>query len=60
MGVNLLPFIDRARLVKAMKKAEIENGGLSREEKERNKSGDIYLFFKVASGGDNESAGAVE
>lgn len=42
MGVNLLPFIDRERLVKAMKKVE----NLSENEKLRNKLGEIYLFFK--------------
>ena len=43
MGVNLLPFIDRERLVKAMKKAE---KNLTENEIEKNKQGQIFLFFE--------------
>lgn len=43
MGVNLLPFIDRERLVKAMKRVE---GKLTDHEIERNKPGSVFLFFE--------------
>src|SRR3569833_4292330 len=43
MGVNLLPFIDRSRLVKALKKAE---RNLTERERERNSLGNIYLFVE--------------
>lgn len=42
MGVNLLPFIDRQRLVKAMKKVE----NLTDYEKERNTLGHSFLFLE--------------
>lgn len=45
MGVNLLPFIDRQRLVDAMKRVEVE-GGLSEGEKERNKKGSPLIFMQ--------------
>ena len=46
MGVNLLPFIDRARLLKAMQKADEGYKNLKPDERERNKrTGDIYLFI---------------
>lgn len=43
MGVNLLPFIDRERLVKAMKKCE---KGLTEHEKERNSLGEVFMFVE--------------
>lgn len=45
MGVNLLPFIDRQRLVGAMRKADENGERLSLNEKERNKFGQVLLFF---------------
>jgi 5'-3' exoribonuclease 2 len=42
MGVNLLPFIDRQRLVDAMKRAEKD---LTEHEFERNAQGYLYLFM---------------
>ena len=51
MGVNLLPFIDRERLVKAM--ATVEN--LTDHERERNRLGNIYLFVER----EEEGTGAV-
>ena len=45
MGVNLLPFIDRQRLLKAMKKADGGGVRLSQEERARNHTGQIVLFF---------------
>lgn len=46
MGVNLLPFIDRARLKNAMDQADGAGTQLSPEEKDRNKvCGDVRLFF---------------
>ena len=46
MGVNLLPFIDRARLKKAMDQADEGGSKLSPQERERNKVyGDVRLFF---------------
>jgi len=45
MGVNLLPFIDRQRLAKAMRKADGSGARLSQEELQRNKTGQILLFF---------------
>lgn len=45
MGVNLLPFIDRQRLCKAMKKADGGGARLSQEERARNQTGQIMLFF---------------
>lgn len=46
MGVNLLPFLDRERLKKAMIKADNGEKNLSAHERERNKvTGDIRLFF---------------
>ena len=45
MGVNLLPFIDKDRLVKAMALADGNQTRLSESERFRNKpSGDICLF----------------
>lgn len=52
MGVNLLPFIDRQRLVDAMKRVEAE-GQLSEGEKERNKRGSNLIFMH------NEGDGAI-
>jgi len=47
MGVNLLPYIDRARLVKAMNEADGNESKLTEHERERNKrNGDIKLFFR--------------
>lgn len=46
MGVNLLSFIDRARLQRTMAKADQGGSLLSARERERNKlTGDIRLFF---------------
>lgn len=45
MGVNLLPFIDKPRLLAAMAKADENGNKLTTQEKERNKpTGDISLF----------------
>jgi len=45
MGVNLLPFIDKPRLLAAMAKADENGNKLSVQERERNKpTGDISLF----------------
>jgi 5'-3' exonuclease len=47
MGVALLPFIDRERLVKAMKKADRNGKALSVHEREDlNKKGDVIVFFE--------------
>ena len=47
MGVNLLPFIDKERLVKAMNEADEGQTKLTEAERERNKpSGDIVLFIQ--------------
>lgn len=47
MGVNLLPFIDKPRLMAAMRKADNNFANLTEQEKERNKpTGDICLFSK--------------
>ena len=46
MGVNLLPFIDRDRLIKAMNQADQNGELLTKNEQERNQlTGNIYLFF---------------
>ena len=46
MGVNLLPYIDRPRLLKAMNKADNNYENLTESERERNAlSGPIVLFF---------------
>jgi len=46
MGVNLLPFIDKPRLLKAMAKADENQKKLTPAERERNKpAGDICLFI---------------
>lgn len=46
MGVNLLPFLDRERLRKAMNDADGNESKLKAHEKIRNKrTGDIRLFF---------------
>lgn len=45
MGVNLLPFIDKERLLAAMAKADENGNKLTAQEHERNKPyGDIVLF----------------
>ena len=41
MGIVLLPFIDRIRLVNAMKKADRNGEALSEHEKELNKRGEV-------------------
>lgn len=46
MGVNLLPFIDRPRLLKAMKKADEGGEKLTQREKERNSHGKVKLFLQ--------------
>lgn len=47
MGVNLLPFIERARLVAAMNEADNFEAKLTSHEKERNRRyGDLKLFFR--------------
>ena len=47
MGVDLLPFIDRPRLLKAMGEADQGYDKLTENEKIRNKRiGDISLFFE--------------
>ena len=47
MGVNLLSFIERERLVKAMDEADANEDNLTAHEKERNRrSGDIKLYFR--------------
>lgn len=46
MGVNLLSFIDRDRLIKAMNKADQNGSLLTQHERERNQpSGNIFLMF---------------
>ena len=46
MGVNLLPFIDKPRLLAAMNKADQGYTKLTEQERERNKpTGDICLFI---------------
>ena len=51
MGVNLLPFIDKERLLKAMALADDNQRKLTQEEKERNKpTGEIYLFVQSKDG----------
>jgi 5'-3' exoribonuclease 2 len=46
MAVNLLPFIDQDRLIKAMREADQNETRLTPAEKERNKRvGDIFLYF---------------
>ena len=45
MGVNLLPFIDKPRLLTAMAKADENGNKLTAAEHERNKPyGDVVLF----------------
>ena len=57
MGVNLLPFIDRERLVKAINKADQNGQKLTAEEKLRNRTqGDVSLFFEF----DKESKSALQ
>jgi 5'-3' exoribonuclease 2 len=46
MGVPLLPFIDRRRLLRAMKKADRNGEALTPHEKELNRFGDVFLFFE--------------
>ncbi|CDW77829.1 5-3 exoribonuclease 2 [Stylonychia lemnae] len=45
MGVNLLPFIDRQRLIRAMRKADGSGQKLLPIEAERNRKGQVMLFF---------------
>jgi 5'-3' exoribonuclease 2 len=45
MGVALLPFIDRERLINAMKKADRDGEALSEHEREMNQAGTVYVFF---------------
>ena len=45
MGVNLLPFIDRQRLIRAMKRVDKDCTMLSSAEKDRNRHGHVMLFF---------------
>ena len=55
MGVDLLPFIDRPRLLKAMSEADQGYEKLTENEKIRNKRiGDISLFFEQLD--DSESS----
>lgn len=50
MGVNLLPFIDRERLISAMKRADNNSQKLSKVEQERNKpTGKIFMYFNKSS-----------
>ena len=52
MGVDLLPFIDRGRLLKAMNEADQGYAKLTEDEKIRNKRiGDISLFFEQVDNG---------
>ena len=45
MGVNLLPFIDKPRLLTAMAKADNNQERLTQKERDRNKAeGEIWLF----------------
>jgi len=46
MGVTLLPFIDRERLVKAMKKADRNGEALTQHERAMNTLGKVYVFFE--------------
>ena len=46
MGVTLLPFIDRERLVKAMKRADRNGEALTQHEKAMNTFGEVYVFFE--------------
>ena len=54
MGVALLPFIDRKRLVKAMKKADRGGDALTEHEKKLNTFGDVYLFFENQEASENQ------
>ena len=54
MGVDLLPFIDRGRLLKAMNEADQGFEKLTEDEKIRNKRiGDISLFFEQFDNGES-------
>ena len=54
MGVDLLPFIDRGRLLKAMNEADQGYAKLTEDEKIRNKRiGDISLFFEQVDNGES-------
>ena len=54
MGVDLLPFIDRDRLLKAMNEADQGYAKLTEDEKIRNKRiGDISLFFEKIDDGES-------
>ena len=54
MGVDLLPFIDRDRLLKAMNEADQGYAKLTEDEKIRNKRiGDISLFFEKVDNGES-------
>lgn len=46
MGVTLLPFIDRERLVRAMKRADRDGQALNDHERAMNTAGDVYLFME--------------
>jgi 5'-3' exoribonuclease 2 len=48
MGVVLLPFIDRHRLVRAMKKADRNSEALTEHERELNRRGEVKVFFQAA------------
>lgn len=57
MGVNLLPFIDRPRLLTAMNRADQGYAKLTDSERTRNKvTGDIFLFYRR----DDKSASALQ
>lgn len=45
MGVVLLPFIDRHRLVRAMHKADRNGAVLSPQEREMNRRGEVLVFL---------------
>ena len=46
MGVNLLPFIDQDRLIKAMRAADNDQERLTPAQRIRNKrSGDVFIFY---------------
>lgn len=55
--MNLLPFIDRQRLVDAMASVERD---LTDYEKDRNSLGPIFLFLQDTSEQPSKSMGAVE
>lgn len=54
MGVNLLPFIDRPRLLKAMSKADQGYSKLTESERNRNRvSGDVFIFYRRSEKSDS-------